>query len=388
MPRRSVRQQSGSSILVVDDQQEILLSVRHLLEREGHRVFTADCGERALEILREQEVHLILVDYYMPRMNGDQLIRQIRAFDPLVQIVLQTGYSGEKPPRVMLTELDIQGYHDKADGPEQLLLWVDLGLKAHRLIHSLKERERLQAELVANVSHEFRTPLHIITGYVELMTDGQFGMLSQEALATLDKVAEAGRSLSDLVADFLKYARVQAGVEVVGRSEIQTAELIGELHRLAGVLLEDRDLSFEVVMERAPRTFVSDSIKLRTILRNLITNAVKFTPAGSIRLEVTSSGRSLRFAVRDTGPGIPPEDQALVFEPFRQLDGSWTRVHGGIGLGLALSRKLARLLGGEIDLESEVGRGSTFTVVLPLDGAGDARSAALVPSAAAQSVAH
>jgi signal transduction histidine kinase len=281
---------------------------------------------------------------------------------------------------MMLAELDIQGYHDKADGPEQLLVWVEVGLKAYRLIQGLKERERLQADLVANVSHEFRTPLHIITGYIELMRDGQFGVLTREAVATLDRIEEAGRSLAELVADFLKYARVQAGVEGVSRHEVVTCDLVEELRRLAGVLLEEKDVVFDVVLEDAPPVFLSDPIKLRTILRNLITNAAKFTSAGSVCLAVRGESGRVRFVVEDTGPGIRGEDHELIFEPFRQVDGSSTRSFGGIGLGLALSRKLARLLGGDIELDSRLGRGATFTVVLPLlEALGVSRPEAALP---------
>src|SRR5437867_940315 len=134
MARKLTRSRSGHTILVVDDQEEVLDSLQSLLRREGHEVLTAASAERALEIFKEQDVHLLLVDYFMPRMNGEDLIREIRKFDPYVQIILQTGYSGEKPASKMITELDIQGYHDKADGPENLLLWVRVGLKGYRLI--------------------------------------------------------------------------------------------------------------------------------------------------------------------------------------------------------------------------------------------------------------
>ncbi|MFI5399141.1 MAG: response regulator [Candidatus Binatia bacterium] len=140
MARRSSVPESDQTILIVDDQEETLTSVRGLLEREGHRVLTAECGERALALFKQHEVDLLLVDYVMPRMNGPELVRKIRSLDPFAQIILQTGYSGARPPRTAVADLDIQGYHDKADGPEKLLLWVDIGLKIRRLIKQLREQ--------------------------------------------------------------------------------------------------------------------------------------------------------------------------------------------------------------------------------------------------------
>ncbi|MEW6268462.1 MAG: HAMP domain-containing sensor histidine kinase [Thermodesulfobacteriota bacterium] len=365
MPRRSSTQPTEHTILVVDDQEETLISVGNLLHKQGHEVLLAESGERALELIRERELHLILVDYFMPRMTGEELVREIRVFDPLVQIILQTGYSGNKPPREMLAELDIQGYHDKANGPEELLLWVDVGLKAYRLIKRLRERERLQAELVANVSHEFRTPLNVISGYSELLIDGQFGKLPIEALEPLRAVEEASRNLAELVSDFLSYARIEAGVQAVGEQRIAVDDLVAELSRLARVLLEEKPVEFRVDVEDAPELLVTDSVKLRTILRNLITNAAKFTREGSIKLGIHRRDGQIAFVVEDTGPGIRGEDLEVIFEPFRQAEEVAERAQGGIGLGLTLARRLAWLLGGDLGARSEIGRGSIFTLLLP-----------------------
>src|SRR6266851_7465842 len=133
---------SGYSILVVDDQDETLISSKLLLEREGHRVFTAVGGREALTLIAEQRFDLILVDYFMPQMSGEELVREIRNVDAEVQIILQTGYSGEKPPRQMLELLDIQGYHDKSEGPDRLLLWVDVALKAAAQLRRIRQHER------------------------------------------------------------------------------------------------------------------------------------------------------------------------------------------------------------------------------------------------------
>jgi len=365
MARRSRRADSGYTILVVDDQDDTTQSVRTLLEHEGHRVQTASSGSEALEVLQQHDVHVIIVDYFMPRMTGAELVERIRLVDPYVQIILQTGYAGEHPPRTLLAALDIQGYHDKTDGPERLLLWVDVALKAHRMITELRERERVQSEIVANCSHEFRTPLNIIGGYAELIRGGDFGPMPATAEAPLAAISDATRNLLELVTDFLGYARIEAGVTHAVASEIDVAALAAELQRLAKVLLDDKPVRFAVDLARAPAALTTDPMKLRTILRNLIGNAAKFTAAGDILLTITTEPDATRFEVRDTGCGIRREDLPVIFEPFRQADGSMSRRYGGIGLGLALARKMARLLGGDLAVESTVGVGSTFVFRLP-----------------------
>jgi signal transduction histidine kinase len=368
MARRATKPPTGHTILVVDDQEETLKSVRSLLQREGHEVLTAGSVDRALDLFKEHDVHLLLVDYFMPGKTGEALVREIRTFDPYVQVILQTGYSGDRPPRSMLKDLDIQGYHDKAEGPEKLLIWVDVGLKAHRTIQCLRERERLQGELLANISHEFRTPLNVITGYTELLLDGEFGTLPLGAIEPLEGIAAATNNLTDLVQDFLKYARIHASVMHVKEEAVSTKDLACELYRLGNVLVEPKGVSFSVEVTDTPAEFVADPVKLRTILRNLVTNAAKFTSRGGIRVCVNRRAEALHFAVRDTGPGIAAGYLELIFEPFRQVDSSSTRVHGGVGLGLALSRKLARLLAGDLEVQSEPGVGSTFTLRLPAKG--------------------
>ncbi|MEO6027645.1 MAG: hybrid sensor histidine kinase/response regulator [Candidatus Binatia bacterium] len=372
MARRSRRAETGHTILVVDDQADTTESVRTLLEHEGHRVITAPSGSEGLEVLQRNDVHVVIVDYFMPRMTGAQFVERVRSVDPYVQIILQTGYAGENPPRTLLAALDIQGYHDKTDGPERLLLWVDVALKAHHMITELRERERLQSEIVANCSHEFRTPLNIISGYAELMRAGDFGALPEAAFEPLTSITDATRTLLELVTDFLGYAKVEAGVSESLSQRIDVPVLAAEIQRLGEVLLEDKDVRFALDLTRAPTTVDADPVKLRTILRNLVGNAAKFTAEGEIVLAIEREGDATRFAVRDTGCGIRAEDLPVIFEPFRQADGSMTRRYGGVGLGLALARKMARLLGGDLEVESQVDVGSTFAFLLPVAPATDA----------------
>jgi signal transduction histidine kinase len=365
MARQTLKSQTNCVILVVDDQEETLHSLRTLLGREGHRVLTASSGEDALEVIRNHEVHLILLDYVMPRMTGAEVVRAVRRFDQFVQIILQTGYSGDRPPRATMAELDIQGYHDKADGPERLLLWVDVGLKAYRLLRLVRERERLQSDLVANCSHEFRTPLNIIQGFASLLRDDELGPLPDFARGPVASICHAAEGLTDLVVNFLRYAKLEAGVADLNEEWIDTADIVREMQTLGTLLTEDKPVMFSIDVLRAPRRLFADGVKLRTVLRNLIGNAAKFTTEGAITLTIATESSGMRFNVRDTGPGLRAEDQETCFEPFRQVDGSSTRHHGGVGLGLALSRRFARVMGGDLVVASTPGAGSVFTLQLP-----------------------
>lgn len=139
---------TGYTILVVDDQEAILWAMRRLLRREGHDVVTASSGAEALALLARQPIHVALVDYVMPRMSAEELVPRIRACDPRIRVILQTGYAGSKPPRETLRELDIHGYHDKTEGPEKLLIWIDVATKAYdqlrQVTRAAADRRRLE----------------------------------------------------------------------------------------------------------------------------------------------------------------------------------------------------------------------------------------------------
>lgn len=157
---------SGNNILLVDDNLEYLSASRTLLEHEGHTVLTADSGPAALEILRSQKIDLVLLDYYMPGMTGEEVVTQLRKFNSVVQVILQTGYSSEQPPRELLKRLDIQGYYDKSEGPEKFLLWTDVGLKLAYTVQLLtKSRQGLQYILdVTPEMHKIQSLTDLLQG--------------------------------------------------------------------------------------------------------------------------------------------------------------------------------------------------------------------------------
>ena len=366
MSSRRPMKSSGRTVLVVDDQVETLSSVRMLLEREGHRVLTAESGLQALELLAREPVQLLLVDYFMPVMNGEELIHAVRERDCLIQIVLQTGYAGEKPPREMLSRLAIQGYHDKTDGPDRLLLWVDIAFKAYDQLAQLHIAERLKTELLANVSHEFRTPLNIIVGYIDLLREGTFGTCPTDARAIFDKVLGNAAYLLEMVEEFLDLSKLEAGAMHVKAERVALAPFLRELAE-SFTLIVNKDVAFVSDIPEDLPAVIAEAAKLRVVIHNLLTNAAKFTREGRIQL-VAAPLPDGRAAIRviDTGPGIPPEQHEAIFEIFHQL-----RPHDGetkgIGLGLALARRFTRMMGGDIAVESAPGTGSTFTVFLPVD---------------------
>ncbi len=225
---------------------------------------------------------------------------------------------------------------------------------------------RLKSEFMANVSHELRTPLNIIMGYAEILLEENNAPGPQERQHMLSRIVEAARHQAHLVESVLDLGRVEAGKMPVNNEPIRLERFAAELQsRQRMPLAPGVQLQWDIA-QHLP-LIETDPAKLAMVLDNLINNAIKFTLAGWITVSIRDDQEKKRveFRVSDTGPGIAQENLPLIFEAFRQLDGSITRAHGGVGLGLAIVRSYVDLLGGEIKVHSVLGSGSNFAVALP-----------------------
>jgi signal transduction histidine kinase len=364
MARKIRAAESAQTVLVVDDQEEVLDSVRAVLEHAGYRVVTAQSAAAALTAIARGDIDLVLGDLVMPGMPGDELIRRIRSVDASVPIVLHTGCAIERPPAELVAELGIQGYHQKADGPEQLLLWVASALRAPDPAARLRARADGQHELIVQVSHGLRTPLQQIGGYIDLLLDGSYGELPQAARAPLLSLARTAHDLTRLLTNVLTHTRLAARAFEVDRRRVAVDELAAQLRSVADTLLVGRPVRFAVETKDAPAALHTDPQAVRAILINLLDNAAKSTASGLITLSIVREGSAARLTIADTGPGIPPDDLAHLLQPFRFGAGSVAQGGTGLGLGLAVSRQLAELLGGELSAQSQPGVGSAFSLLL------------------------
>jgi signal transduction histidine kinase len=232
----------------------------------------------------------------------------------------------------------------------------------------LVEASRQKSQFMANVTHELRTPIHGISGLSDLVDAGVYGPVTEKQRSAVRDIKSAAQSLLRLIDDLLTLAREDAGKLEYRPDDVDLGELLTSVMATVGFLRGTRDLDVQLEPEEPLPRLHTDRAKLAQILLNLLANAVKFTPdGGRIVLRARAiDGDRVAFAVEDTGIGIPPSELERVFEPFRQVDGSTERRYGGAGLGLALVQRLTSLLGGELRVESEEGRGSTFTVELPI----------------------
>jgi CheY-like chemotaxis protein/signal transduction histidine kinase len=224
---------------------------------------------------------------------------------------------------------------------------------------------RLKSEFLANFSHEIRTPLNGIVGYTDLVLREEGSRLTPHGRRDLNVIKSNARTLLSLINDILDLSKIEAGRVEVVRERVDVATLLEECAATVREMLKGKEVVLTTLMGEEAKVAFTDGLKLRQILLNLLSNAAKFTEAGEIVTELRAEGDALIMIVEDTGVGIPSDQLPLIFEKFRQVDGSTTRKIGGTGLGLAIVRELSKILGGGVEVHSQLGRGSRFTVRLP-----------------------
>lgn len=253
---------------------------------------------------------------------------------------------------------------------ERSLMLEEKNLEVIKKARELEITTRYKSEFLANMSHELRTPLNSILLLSRLLSENNEKNLNNEQVEYASVIQSSGRGLLGLIDEILDLSKIEAGKMELEYFQVPISEIVDDMNGLFKTVAKEKKISFDIdVEERLPASVETDKGRLEQILKNLLSNALKFTSQGSVSLSIkrcTVSDDMICFVVKDTGIGIPADKQGLIFEAFQQADGSTRRKYGGTGLGLSISRELTRLLGGQIHLSSEAGKGSEFTLRIPV----------------------
>ncbi|WP_121357357.1 response regulator [Flavisolibacter nicotianae] len=266
---------------------------------------------------------------------------------------------------------------------ERNALIVERNIEIQQKAEELALSTKYKSEFLANMSHELRTPLNSILLLSRLLAENNETNLNHEQVEYAKVIQSSGQGLLSLIDEILDLSKIEAGKMQLEYVPVIVQEITADMKALFAPVAREKGIGFEInVAPEVPSQLETDKLRLEQVLRNLLSNAIKFTAQGSVQLNVSTLPDDhpfLAFTVKDTGIGIPAEKQALIFEAFQQADGSTRRKYGGTGLGLSISRELIRLLGGEIKLASEPGKGSEFTVYVPKAKMKDVPMPAAVP---------
>ena len=280
----------------------------------------------------------------------------------------------------------LRGAHAQLEERKEELEASNAGLEAQRNALERAQRDlaekasdlarasQYKSEFLANMSHELRTPLNSTLILAKLLSDNEKGNLDEEQVRFAQTISSAGNDLLALINDILDLSKIEAGKVDVNASATTLSQLLEPVTRTFEPVATNKNVAFDVKIDPGTAGLTTDIQRAQQVVKNLLSNAFKFTEKGQVTLSARIDGSNVVIAVSDTGIGIPKEHHAAIFEAFRQADGTTNRRFGGTGLGLSISRDLAKLLGGELRLESEPGHGSTFTLVLPRE-VSDARPA-------------
>lgn len=325
-------------------------------------------GEPVRDALRREYFAVLLMALLIAAIGGivARLV-YIQVVRPVTQLTaaVQEFALGRNPRRVQTPQSgEIKILVDEFQKMTEVLRRREEELR--EINRELTEANRVKSTFLASISHELKTPLHAIIGYAQLLLEGAEGPLTSEQVKDLRTILGAGKHLLSLISQILEYARIEAGKESLSLEPFTLEDVLRECYEIFAPQVAEKHLEFRLKLPDTTVRLLADPLKIRQIIFNLLSNALKFTETGFVALSAEVDNGVVRISVQDTGPGIPAEGLPRVFEPFVVLDSELTRKHGGAGLGLAISASYAQLHNGRLTARSSPGKGTTFILEIPL----------------------
>lgn len=356
-------------VLVIDDEESMRDACSLILKKEGFETDFAENGATGLEKIKTNKPDVAIIDLKMPNVSGQEVLGKVREIDPGIIPIVITGYATVESA----VEAMKKGAYDflpKPFTPEELRVIIRRGLERKKLIQETKKLQRekkiMEENFITMVSHQLRSPLVAIQQYIEVICSGMVGKVEERQKEMLLKAQKRSEDLLKLINDWLSIARMD-GSQLTDKLkptslEIILSKIVDFLHPIS----EEKNISLKLISPSRSDMVLGDDKSLEEVFSNLINNAIKFNkPNGSVTISIKENKDSIRVDVEDTGIGISPEHLPYIFDQFYQIDRSKRMGDKGSGLGLSIAKKIVRAHGGSIQVLSELGKGSVFTVVLP-----------------------
>ena len=353
---------SKPHILIVDDEMGPRESLKMIL-RPYYNVHVAERGAQAVEMLKEIPVDLVTLDLKMPGVSGIHVLEKVKQHDPDIEAIIITGY-GSLDTAIEGLRLGAFDYISKPFDVNHILSLVRRGIDRRNAKARLRQ---VKSDFLSNISHELRTPLSVVVGFVYLLLNQVIGKLSEEQQKVLETVYRNSEELLELIDNVLWMTSLNAGDANAVIEKFDARAVILEATKRYEKTIQEKGLALNLQLADGDLSIVSDRTKVERIFHNVFNNAVKFTTQGGITVtaRLSADRNRLEIEITDTGTGIEESKIDSIFEPFHQADNSIQRAYSGLGLGLTVSRRMAELIGGALEVSSKPNVGTKVTMSFP-----------------------
>ncbi len=364
-----------SHILVVDDSESARSLFRTYLKGTRIKAAFAESGLQAVKKAKSNPFDLVLLDVQLPDINGIEVCKMLKSDARTKDIpVIFVTVASDKTSLVKGFQAGAVDYISKPFEKEELMARVNTHLRLKKYMEELvvarkkaEESERLKMAFLSNMSHEIRTPMNSIIGFAELLQDDDLTPQERKEFSSI--VINSGEQLLSIIDEILEVSKEEAGELRLLEQKFSLRKMMRELQTVFANRLRNRPVELKLsIPDDAPDLILADKVRLKQVLDNLMSNAVKFTEKGVVELGYRLLPKHipvLEFTVKDTGVGIPKDKQDIIFERFTQVEDTLTQNFTGTGLGLSIVKRLVTFMGGSVRLESEPGKGSTFSFTIP-----------------------